>query len=612
VLFGNPDKASPLISPDGKYLAYLAPDEGVLNVWVRSVEKADDQVVTSDRKRGIRFFLWQGDSAHVLYLQDFDGDENFHLYQTNLASKNTRDLTPFLGVQATVVAVDPNIPNEVLVMMNLRDRHFHDVYRINLINGATELEVENPGDVVAFGADNKMEIRTAHAFLPDGQQELRVRAGSKHPWQTLQRWSVEDTVGGIVGFAPDNQHVLIISSVGVNAARLVEADPVSGNFRVIAEDREYDAGDPLRHPRTHVLEAIQFTRARTEWTVIDPSIQPDFDVLKSVRDGDFEIVSRDLNDRTWIVAFLVDDGPIYYYTYDRASKRATLLFTNRPVLEQYPLAKMQPVSFPARDGLQLHGYLTLPVGVEPKKLALVLLVHGGPWGRDEWGFDPQCQLLANRGYAVLQVNFRGSTGYGKAHINAGNKEWAGRMHDDLLDAKQWAIAQGFADPARVAIMGGSYGGYATLVGLAFTPEEFCCGVDVVGPSNLVTLLTNPPPYWLPFMAFIHTRLGHPVEDKDFLEARSPLFKAERIVRPLLIAQGANDPRVKKAESDQIVEAMRRNRKEVEYLLFPDEGHGFRRPENNLKFMAAAEAFLARHLGGRCEPAKESDWASLRN
>jgi dipeptidyl aminopeptidase/acylaminoacyl peptidase len=318
------------------------------------------------------------------------------------------------------------------------------------------------------------------------------------------------------------------------------------------------------------------------------------------------VVSRNLDDTIWVVAYLMDNGPVYWYTYDRATKQATLLFSNQPALEQYTLAKMQPVSFPARDGMTLHGYLTVPVGVEPKNLPLVLSVHGGPWGRDVWGYQPHTQHLANRGYAVLQINFRGSTGYGKAFVNAGDHEWAGKMHTDLIDGKQWAIAQGIADPAKVAIMGGSYGGYATLVGLTFTPQEFVCGVDIVGPSNLLTLLATIPPYWAPLKTLFTKRVGDPDTQEEELKARSPLFLADRITKPLLIAQGANDPRVKQSESDQIVEAMRRNGQPVEYLVFPDEGHGFARPENRLKFSAAAEAFLAQYLGGRVEPPSDAE------
>ncbi len=405
----------------------------------------------------------------------------------------------------------------------------------------------------------------------------------------------------MVGWAAGNRRGRVISSVGANAARLLETDVITGETEVIAEDAQYDAGSLLVHPRTHALEAVAFTRARQEWVLLDPSLQEDFDALAGVRDGDWEIVSRDLADRTWVVAYSPDDGPVCYHTYDRAARRATPLFSSQPALDAYRLAKMEPVTFPARDGMTLYGYLTLPVGAEPRGLPFVLLVHGGPWARDSWGYSASVQHLANRGYGVLQINFRGSTGYGKAYLNAGDREWAGKMHTDLLDGKAWAVARGCADPQRVAIMGGSYGGYATLVGLAFTPDEFACGVDIVGPSNILTLLETIPPYWEPIIAMFHKRVGNPQTEPEFLEACSPLHQADRITRPLLIGQGANDPRVKQAESDQIVAAMRGHGLPVEYLVFPDEGHGFARPENSRKFAAATEAFLAQYLGGRAEP-----------
>lgn len=605
VLFGNPEKAGPQISPDGTKLAYLAPQDGVLNVWVRTLGHEDDQVVTDDRKRGIRSFFWQGDSAHVLYMQDADGDENFHLYQTQLAAKQTVDLTPFPGARALPLAADPNFPDTLLVSLNKRDPRLFDVYRLDLTTRVLVLDTENPGDVAGFSADNALQVRAAQVQLPDGGTEIRVRDEAGTPWRVFTTWGPDEAGGGIAGFAPDNRHVLLISSVDANAARLLETDLETGESRVVAEDPAYDVSGTLRHPKTHILEAVQFVRARREWTALDPALAADFAALSAVRDGDWSVVSRDLADTTWIVSYLVDDGAMTYYAYDRPTKTATLLFSSQPALDDYSLSPMQPVEFTARDGMAMHGYLSLPAGLAPTNLPLVLLVHGGPWARDVWGYSPTVQMLANRGYAVLQINFRGSTGYGKAYVNAGDREWGAAMHTDLLDGKAWAIGQGYTDPAKVAIMGGSYGGYAALAGLAFTPEEFVCGVDIVGPSNLLTLLQTIPPYWAPIVAQFYKRMGRP-EETEFLQARSPLFSAQQITKPLLIAQGANDPRVKQAESDQIVEAMRQSSLPVEYLVFPDEGHGFARPENSRKFYAAAEAFLAQYLGGRAEPPSEGE------
>lgn len=627
VLFGNPERAGAQISPDGKLLAYLAPSNGVLNVWVRTAGKADDRVLTSDAKRGIQVYLWQADSKHILYIQDKDGDENWHVYQTDLESKATRDLTPVAGVQAQIVAHDHRFPNLLLAALNIRDQRLHDVYRIDLTAATMAIDTENPGDVIGWNADNALQVRAATAATPDGGSVIRVREHSTAPWRTFQTWGPDETFGGVVSFSPDNKALLLISSVGANASRLIEADVAGGAIRVIAEDPQYDVGGALVHPKTNQLQAVQFVRARSEWIAIDKTIEADLQALRQVRKGDLVIANRDLNDTTWLVSYVEDDAPIYSYTYDRATKKATLLFSNRPRLEQYTLAEMKPVSFKARDGLTLHGYLTLPVGPvgpvsplnplsnaakAPNALPMVLNVHGGPWARDVWGWNPEVQWLANRGYAVLQVNFRGSTGYGKAFLNAGDREWGAKMHHDLLDAKAWAVSQGHVDPKRVCIYGGSYGGYAVLAALAFTPDEFACGVDIVGPSNIVTLIRSIPPYWAPLKAVFDKRVGNIEKEEEFLETRSPLFKADAIKAPLLIAQGANDPRVKQAESDQIVEAMRKNQKPVDYLVFPDEGHGFARPENRLKFYAAAEAFLAKYLGGRTAPPSASDnWDALK-
>jgi dipeptidyl aminopeptidase/acylaminoacyl peptidase len=366
----------------------------------------------------------------------------------------------------------------------------------------------------------------------------------------------------------------------------------------------------LEHPTTYTIQAVAFNYTRPEWKVLDPSIQGDLDYLRTAARGDLLVTSRTLDDRLWTVAAIVDDGPARFYLYDRTARKATLLFTHRKALEGLPLAAMHPEVITSRDGLKLVSYLTLPVGSDARRagrpdqpLPMILLVHGGPWTRDTWGFNGEEQWLANRGYAVLSVNYRGSTGFGKRFLNAGSREWAGKMHDDLIDAVDWAIKEGIADRGRVAILGGSYGGYAALVGLTFTPDVFACAVDIVGPSNLETLLNTIPPYWEPGIAMFTTRVGdhRTAEGRRFLESRSPLTFVDRIRRPLLIGQGANDPRVKQSEADQIVAAMQRRGIPVTYVLYPDEGHGFARPENRLSFNAVVEAFLSRHLGGRVEP-----------
>ena len=603
VLFGNPERADPQISPDGTMLAYLAPDQGVLNVWVRTLGKTDDRVITNDRKRGIRNFSWQYDSKSILYGQDQGGDENWRIYQTNVASKQTKDLTPFEKSRADIIALVPNHPETVLIQSNKRDSKVFDVYSVNLKTGALTLDTQNPGDVQGWQADNDLQIRAAQITTEDGGTLIRVRDDAKSPWRELMKWGPEETLGNIIGFSPDNKSLVIITSLDANAARLLSVDVASGKRTVVAEDPQFDVSFAVTHPKTNKLQAVVFLRERRDFQILDNDIQPDFDALHKVRDADISNVSRDLKDDKWIVTFEGDDSPVYYYLYDRASKQATMLFSNRPALEKYKLAKVKPVEYTARDGMKIYGYLTTPAGVEAKNLPMVVFPHGGPWGRDLWGYDPYAQWLANRGYAVLQPNFRASTGYGKQYLNAGDRQWAGAMHTDLLDGKDWVVKEGIADPKKVCIMGGSYGGYATLAGVTFSPDAFACGVDIVGPSNLNTLLKTIPPYWSTFLAVFHKRMG---EDEAFLKSQSPLFKADEIKVPLLIGQGKNDPRVNKAESDQIVAAMRKNSKPVEYYVFPDEGHGFARPENRMAFNAVSEEFLAKYLGGRFEPASDAE------
>jgi dipeptidyl aminopeptidase/acylaminoacyl peptidase len=599
VLFGNPERTDPQISPDGTQIGYLAPVDGVLNVWIRTLGKTDDRAVTSDKHRGIRNFLWQYDNKHILYVQDIGGDENWRLYQTDIASKKTNDLTPFEKVRVDIVAYEWSSPDTILVQMNQRDPKLFDVHRIDLKTGKVELDTENPGDVQNWQADNALRIRAAQVQTDDGGTIVRVRDDSKAPWRELIKWGPDETFGGVNGFSPDNKALWVTTSLDVNAARLLEIDIASGKRKVITEDPQFDVNGTINNPKTNALEAVSYTRQRTEYVFIDAKVKADFDVLQKVRSGDIASVSQSLDDNQWIVGFVSDDAPEYWYLYNRAKQQATLLFSNRPQLEKYTLSAMKPVEFTARDGMKLYGYLTTPAGMEPKNLPMVEFVHGGLWGRDQWGFDRYAQWLSNRGYAVLQINFRGSAGYGKQYMNAGDRQWAGTMHTDLLDGKNWVAKQGIADPAKVCIMGGSYGGYATLAGVTFSPDAFACGVDIVGPSNLNTLLRTIPPYWSTMLATFHKRMG---DSEAVLNEESPLFKADQIKAPLLIGQGANDPRVNKAESDQIVAAMRKNDRPVQYYVFPDEGHGFARPANNMAFNAISEEFLAKYLGGRFEPA----------
>ena len=599
VLFGNPERASPRLSPDGRRMSYLAPDQGVLNVWVRTVGGDDDRVITHDRKRGIRVFFWAQDNRHVLYLQDSDGDENWHLYAVDLDTGEIRDLSPFEGVRVEDVITDPNFPDDVLAAMNQRDKQVFDLHRINLQSGEVSQEAENPGNYVGWLTDHKFRVRGATAAMPDGGFQLLVSQDPGTEFQPCLTWGPEDN-GGALGFTPDGEHLYIEDSLDSDTTELYTIDLKAQGKQVLCHNEQVDLGPVMTHPTKHHAQAVGHSLHRLRWTLLDDSIAEDFKAIEKVHPGEFSVVSRDRRDSTWLVAYTSDCEPVRYYAYDRETRSAAYLFSNRPDLEDYTLAPMKPVTITSRDGLDLHSYLTLPAGEESGGLPMVLNVHGGPWARDEWGYDPEAQWLANRGYAVLQVNFRGSTGFGKAFLNAGNREWGAKMHDDLIDAVGWAVAEGVADPKRICIYGGSYGGYAALVGAAFTPDVFSCAIDIVGPSSIITLIQSVPPYWQPLLNVFRVRVGDAATEKEFLESRSPLFKADRINIPMLIAQGANDPRVKQAEAEQIVNALRAKGKEVDYLLYADEGHGFARPENRMAFYAAAEQFLARHLGGRCE------------
>jgi dipeptidyl aminopeptidase/acylaminoacyl peptidase len=605
VLFGNPERVAPRISPDGTQLAWIAPRDGVLNVWVAPIGPPGvgwdaAAVVTDDTDRGIRSFTWARDGRHLLYVQDTGGDENWRLYDVDMETMDRRDLTPFDGIQARILATSKRHRDEVLVGMNRDNPQLHDVYRLDLPSGELVKVIENPG-YAGWLADEELAVRGALAPLPDGGFDLLVRDSADGDWRTLVTITADDApASDVLSFSGDGRSLLAISSAGTDTGRLCRIDLASGEIDVLLEDPEADVAGAMLHPDTRDPQLVQVLKDRAEYYVLDPSVEADFKAIRALHPGDPQPVGRDEADATWLIAFTDDAGPVQYFAYDRASRTGSFLFDSRPELSRYDLARMDPFSFTARDGLTIHGYVTFPPGVERSGLPMVLDVHGGPQARDVWGFNPEAQWLANRGYMSVQVNYRGSTGYGKSFVSAGDREWGAKMHDDLLDAVQYVVDQGWADPKKVAIYGGSYGGYAALVGAAFTPDVFCCAVDIVGPSNLQTLLETVPPYWKPVIAQLYRRVGNPETDKEFLWSRSPLSRVHDIRIPLLIAQGANDPRVKQAESEQIVTALKDAGIDYEYMLFPDEGHGFAKPENRLKFYATAERFLARHLGGRFE------------
>ena len=606
VLFGNPERTSPRMSHDGSQLGWIAPRDGVLNVWVAPIGESDGvdwaaaRAVTDDTDRGIRMFGWAWDGRHLLYVQDVGGDENWRLYDVDLVTGERRDLTPFEKIHAQIIGSSKRRPTEVLVGINADNPQLHDVYRLDLVTGNLVKEIENPG-YAGWLADEDLVVRCALAPLPDGSLDVLVRDSASADWRTLLTIPAEDvTSSDVVSFSGDGRSLVMISAAGADTGRLTRVDLATGATTVLAEDPEADVAGAVLDPDTRDPQIVMILKDRMTYVVLDPSVEDDLKAIRGLHPGDPMFLGRDEADQTWLVGFTVDAGSLTFYMYDRASKSGRLLFEARPALSSYTLAAMEPFSFTARDGLEIHGYVTFPPGQGRSSLPAVLDVHGGPQVRDSWGYNPEAQWFANRGYLCVQVNYRGSTGYGKAFVAAGDREWGGKMHDDLIDAVSYITGQGWADPSRVAIYGGSYGGYAALVGAAFTPGVFRCAVDIVGPSNLKTLLETIPPYWAPMIAQLYRRVGNPETDAEFLWSRSPLSRARDIRIPLLIAQGANDPRVKQAESEQIVAALTEAGIEHEYLLFPDEGHGFAKPENRIRFYTAAERFLARYLGGRYE------------
>jgi len=608
--FEEPERRDVRLSPDGASIAFLAPLDGVPNVWVGETaavarDPAAARPLTRDGGRGIRSYDWAYDGAHLLYLQDDGGDEDWRLHRVELATGEDVDLTPLPGVQARIVHLSPRHPSQVLVGLNDRDPAWHDLHLLDLRTGERRLVRENLGFSLLL-CDDDLSVRLGKRVTDDGGTEWLTPDGDG--WRPFLRVGLEDALTTAVrGYDAEGATLYLADSRGRDTAALVALDMASGSATVLAEDARADVGDVLWHPLTRRPQAADFGAERSDWRVLDPEVAADLAFLERETRGEPSIRSRTLDDVLWVVADGVDDGPTRFLLHDRGASVAAPLFVDRPALEGLPLAAMRPVTVASRDGLPLVCYLTRPVagagvggeGPDP----LVLLVHGGPHGRDHWGYQPFHQWLANRGYAVLSVNFRGSTGFGKEFVNAGDREWGAKMQDDLHDAVAWAVREGFADPDRVAIMGGSYGGYATLAGLTFTPEAFACGVDVVGPSNLVTMAETIPPYGKWLIEVDAKRVGdaRTEEGRAFLWSRSPLAQADRIRRPLLIGHGANDPRVARAESDEIVAAMGAKGVPVTYVVFPDEGHGFVRPPNRLAFRAVTETFLGAVLGGRVEP-----------
>ena len=605
-LFGNPERASVQLSHDGRSLAWLAPTDGVLNVHVAPVgDLGAARAVTASAKRPVQGFFWAYDSRTIVFADDIDGDENVRIFAIDVATLAKRDLTPLAGVQAQVLGVTPKHRSLIAVGLNDRDAKWHDLWHIDLATGERRLVRENRDEIGGYLVDRDLVPRLVTRSQPDGSDMVYTVKGEK--LETLEPVLAvpfaDSMTTGPQHITADGKAYYLTSSIGRDCAALFRVDLATGAQTLIAEHPKADIGGTLVDPRSLEVVAVSATHLRQEWIAIDPKAGADLAWLTEQIKAEFGIVSRTEDDTRWTVVGDSPEQPAVYYLFDRSERRLTRLFSARPQLQAYTLASMQSRIVRSRDGLDLVSYLTLPPaegGSRPARpLPMVLSVHGGPWARDVYGYDAEHQWLANRGYAVLSVNYRGSSGFGKAFVNAGDREWGGRMHDDLIDGVRWAVAEGIADPGRVAIYGGSYGGYAALVGATFTPEVFRCAVSVVGPSNLETFIASIPAYWQSFYENLVRRIGDPRTEagRALLKARSPLNRAAAISKPLLIMQGANDPRVKQAESDQIVAAARARGLPVTYVLYPDEGHGFSLPENRISSYAVIEAFLVRHIGG---------------
>ena len=608
LLFGNPEVMQVRISPDGQYLSYIKPIDGVRNLWVRHLATGKEKAVTHSKKQPISRHGWAYDNKHLLYIQDQEGDENWNLFKANVETGNEMPLTQFNNVQVRLEAVSYKHPEEIIIGVNDRKPEWHDLYRMDLVTGEKEKIFENDR-FAGFLLDDDYTVRLAYETTPEGGY-IMYKPGLHGTWHEFIKVPFEDSEGvAPIAFDQEKNQFYMLDTRNTNTKSFVAVDYDTGKVTSLANDPQADISDVLFVPKTSQPIAVMSTYLRTRVQVLDPAFKTAIDFLiKHVEGKDFKVVSQTLANDQWIVARFSDTSAIHYYLYDLPKQQLTFLVSAQPALDKAPLVPMHALEIPTRDGLKLVSYLTLPqevalddrVAKTTRPVPLILYVHGGPWARDTWGYDGVHQWLANRGYAVLSVNYRGSTGLGKSFLMSSIGEWGKKMHDDLLDAVQWAVDQKITTSDKVGILGGSYGGYAVLAGLTMTPDVFACGVDIVGPSNLNTLIASIPPYWKPLRAQMTRLIGaspDTAKGRAYLKSRSPLTYVETINKPLLIAQGKNDPRVTQAESDQIVDVMTKKGIPVTYALFPDEGHGFQRPENSIAFWAIAEQFLHQHLGG---------------
>ncbi|MBP6214911.1 MAG: S9 family peptidase [Chitinophagaceae bacterium] len=603
--FKNPENFGWRISPDGEYISYLSPYKGHTNVYVRKIADSVAIPVTTDSVRNIYDYQWKGN--RILYLQDIGGDENFQLFSVGLDGKDLKPLTPFAKVRTSILndlRYVPGKEKEVMIQMNKRDPRFFDPYSINIETGEMKVLFQNDKNYDGWFTDHTGLIRIA--TKTDGvNTTFYHRATEAVPFDSLLTTTYKDNFG-IQLFTFDNKNLYVTSNIGRDKTTILEYDLAARKeVKEIYSNPDYDVDGLSWSPKRKVLESADFTSWKREQKFLDKEAEAEYNKMKEKFAG-YEVGlygSNDAEDK-FVVWTGNDKLAAKYYFYDKKSGETKFLSDAFPWLKEENMASVKPVEYKSRDGLTIHGYLTLPKGIEAKNLPVVINPHGGPWARDSWGYNGEIQFLANRGYAVLQMNFRGSTGYGKEFWLKGAKEWGKKMQDDITDGVQWLIKEGIADPKRVAIYGGSYGGYATLAGVTFSPDLYCCAVDYVGVSNMFTFMKTIPPYWEPLKAMFYELVGDPVKDSALLAEVSPAFHADKIKAPLFIAQGANDPRVNKAESDQMVEALKKRGIEVEYMVKDDEGHGFANEKNSIDFYKAMESFFARHLSASKEEVKK--------
>ena len=598
--FRNPVESGHSLSPNGEYIGFLKPWNSRMNIFVQKIGEEDATRVTSVTERDIPGFFWATDNR-IVYSLDKGGDENYHVFAINRDGSNELDLTPFEETRGSVIDDLRDDPDHMLVRHNERDKRTFDVFRVNVNTGESERLVKNPGNLVSFLTDHDGKLRIA--TTTDGvNTSVLYRETEDDDFKTILTTNFRESLSPLF-FTYDNKNLYASSNIGRDKEAIVLFDPREGKeIEVIYEHPQVDVSALLRSDKRKTITGVAFTAAKRGYHFFDNKRREMQDFLEEqLPDQEIALVSYNLDENKYLVRATSDRSRGAYYFYDLEKEELTHLADISPWLEPKELAPMRPIVFQSRDGLLIYGYLTLPVGVEPQDLPTVILPHGGPWARDTWGFRPDVQFLANRGYAVLQINFRGSTGFGRKFWEMSFKEWGQTMQNDVTDGVEWLIDQGISDPDRIGIFGASYGGYVVLAGLAFTPDLYACGVDYVGVSSLFTILETIPPYWEPMREMMYEMMGDPEKDQDMMRAVSPVFHADKIKSPLMIAQGANDPRVKISESDQIVAALKERGIEVPYMVKDNEGHGFRNEENRFEVYRAMEQFFGEHLKGRVEP-----------